>query len=409
MRGLRKNIPTSKQVVVVFDDPANLESAEETSGTFNNDVREDGIVKAVLEGDPEAVDTGTFSEEAINRGTGIFSPDLMMEKMVTNFSAAKQLYGPKILKLVTGYSEEYLQENLGIPEFRKELKKQIQDKIEKLTDEKILNKDGTLADKAYTLSAVIMAMQELDNAKPKGFFGEKMHKKNSRAGDKEGIGEFKKGQRYRDINVRASVKTAIMRGRNSIDSKDLKMSIRKAKGMITIIYGIDSSASMRGAKIDTAKRAGIALAHKAVLNKDFVGIISFGTEVKEALQPTGNFADIAESISKIKPGSQTNFSAMISKAVELFPKRTGSKHLIIITDALATAGEQPQKETLEAVSNARNSEITISVIGINLDKEGEELAQQICTIGNGRLSIARNNAEINTLVLEEYRAKAEEE
>ena len=69
---------------------------------------------------------------------------------------------------------------------------------------------------------------------------------------------------------------------------------------------------------------------------------------------------------------------------------------------MPTAGRNPEKETLEAVSEARNSDITISIVGIGLDKEGKKLAEKIVEQGNGKLYMAKSLEQLDILVLEDY-------
>ena len=51
-----------------------------------------------------------------------FTPDLMFEQLVQNYSLAKQIYGESIIRLISGYEPDYVKKNIGIPEFKKELK-----------------------------------------------------------------------------------------------------------------------------------------------------------------------------------------------------------------------------------------------------------------------------------------------
>ena len=62
------------------------------------------------------------------------------------------------------------------------------------------------------------------------------------------------------------------------------------------------------------------------------------------------------------------------------------------------------KRSLEAVSQARSQGVTISIIGIQLDKEGQDLAEQMARLGDGRLYLARQLNEVDKLILEDYAA-----
>ena len=44
---------------------------------------------------------------------------------------------------------------------------------------------------------------------------------------------------------------------------------------------------------------------------------------------------------------ETDIVATLRKAIELFPSEGITKHLMLITDALPTVGEEPEKDTLK--------------------------------------------------------------
>jgi hypothetical protein len=75
-----------------------------------------------------------------------------------------------------------------------------------------------------------------------------------------------------------------------------------------------------------------------------------------------------------------------------------------LTDALPTEGKNPEEETLRAVSLARDQKITISLIGMNLDKKGLALAKRVVEVGQGRLFLAKDAQELDSIILEDYAA-----
>ena len=174
------------------------------------------------------------------------------------------------------------------------------------------------------------------------------------------------------------------------------------KGQIHIILGLDSSGSMKGDKIGTCKKAGVALAYKATQEKDKVGLIVFGSDVKESIAPTDDLTELVKKIVNVKAGKETDFAKTIEKSVEMFKIENVTRHLILITDALPTVGDDPIKKTLNAVEFAQNHKITISVVGINLDEKGRDLAQKMIEVGKGKLYLVRNLEELDRIVLEDY-------
>lgn len=398
-------------MVVVFstDDTDEQEvnefsKAEEAEGNLRMQLVEDKLMHSVLQHDQQTIDDGKIIEEATNRNISAFTPNMLFDKLVKNYSLAKQIFGEKLLRLLTGYEPDYLEKNMGIPEFQKELKKQLEANLDRLKNQNLLGGRGEITEKGIELASLILYIEELDKIIPRGAIGEKVHKRISHYGEKSDFRDFKKGDRYKDVNLRKSIKTAIKRGHSKLDSSDLKTAQRQSKGAVNMIYGFDSSASMKGDKIAMCKKAGVALAYKAINDKDKVGLVVFGTEVTDFVEPTDDFGFLLNKITRVKASRQTDFVELIKKSIELFPSGDVTNHLVILTDALPTVGKEPEEETLQAVSMARSAGITISVIGIKLDEKGEKLAKTIADLGDGRFYVVRDLHKLDKLVLEDYYA-----
>ncbi|MBW2990912.1 VWA domain-containing protein [Candidatus Woesearchaeota archaeon] len=377
-----------------------LEQAEELSGKLSRQSKENKLMHSVLENDKEIIDEGKLLSESINQNLSSFVPDMMFKNMVNDYKLAKQLYGEVIIRKLTGYEPGFVEKNIKIPEFQEELKKRIEDNIKRLKQKELLNKEGEITDDGLKLSSLILYTEELDKLRIKGL-GEKKEKKKDIYGDKKDYEPYKK-TRYRDIAIRQSVKTAIRRQHTKLLKEDLRIYEREKKGGISIIYALDASGSMKGEKIGVGKRAGVALAYKAINEKNKVGLIVFGEDVKKIVPPTLDFNDILRSITSIRARAETDIAKTIQKAIELFGSSKETRHLILLTDVLPTKGKKPEQATLQAVSIARDQDITISVVGINLDKEGEKLAKRIIEISEGRLYKVKNLEVLDTVILEDY-------
>jgi len=132
-----------------------LSEAEELTGNLSREKEEDRMMHSVLENDKETIDDGKTIKEALNQGMGCFTPDLMFEQLVKSFSIAKQIYGPSLIRQLTDYNEDYIDRNIRIPEFQKELKKRIDENIQRLRDGKLIEKDGAISDKGVLLASLI--------------------------------------------------------------------------------------------------------------------------------------------------------------------------------------------------------------------------------------------------------------
>ena len=391
--------------MIYFDTDQEIQEKEEIqeiTGKLSFQNIENKLMHSVLENDKETIEKGKLISDSINQGLQSFTPDLLYQQLVKNYSMAKHIYGHSLLKLATGYNPDYIKKNINIPEFRKELKFRIEKNILELKEQGFLDKDNAISEKGIELASLVMYFEELDKIIPKGILGEKIHKKTSIYGSKESSRAYKKGDRYRDIAIKKSAKIAIRRGHKKLDEKDLRVYERQSKGQSYIIYALDASGSMKGKKIDACKKAGIALAYKAIDEKDKVGLIVFGSEIKTIIEPTNDFTYLLKNIASARASKQTDFVATLRKSIELFPIDNITKHLILITDALPTIGKEPEKETLQEASIARNKGITISLIGINLDEKGKKLAEKIVELGEGRLYVIKDVDSVDRVVLEDY-------
>jgi len=379
-----------------------LSHIDELKGKLDSQTEEDKLMKTVLQNDKSIIQQGNILNEAMNQGLHAFTPNLMFSQIVKNFQIAQNLYGEKLLKLLSGYSPDFIKKNLNIPEFQRDLRIKIEENIKDLQHKDLLTNQGDITDKGITLASLVLYTEELDHILPKGILGKKIHKKASHYGEKQETRNYRKGDRYRDFALKSSIKKAIRRKHTKLHKEDLQSFIRKSKGSVYIIYGLDASGSMKGEKLATAKKAGIALSYKATSEKDKVGLIVFGSDIKEAVHPTQNFMELLKKITTIRAQKETNFTKMIDRAVELFPTIHATKHLVILTDALPTVGEQPEEETLKRIAIAKNAGITISLIGINLDKKGVKFAKKITELGDGRLYQVKNLKDMDRIILEDY-------
>jgi len=381
--------------------PSSLDEIEEKKGKVRSDPNSERLMHSVLENDKKKIEEGKLISEAINLGLSSFMPDMIFEKLVKDYKIAKNIMGERIIRQITGYDPSYVEKNIHIPEFRKELLKGINKNVEKLKHEKLIDKENSITENAIELASLTLYFEELDKLIPKGILGEKLSKKSDRYGVKQDVRPFRK-DRYKDIAIKSSVKNAIRRGHKKLIPDDLKTYERQAKGRSYIIYALDASGSMRGEKINQCKKAGIALAFKAIDENDRVGLIAFGSDVKTEVMPTDDFMLLLKEITKISASQETNIAMTLHKSFNMFPEGNITKHVILLTDALPTTGNEPYKDTIEAVSSAKNHGITISLIGVNLDKKGKKLAERIVEIGQGRLYTIKTLKNIDRIILEDY-------
>ena len=379
----------------------NISNVEELSGELSKS-DEQKLMSSLIEGDKESLDESKLINESINQGLNSFTPDAIFENLIKDYKTAKNIYGKSFLRHITDEDEASLERNIKIPEFQRKIKNVIDKKIGQLKEKRLIDKELKLTERAYSLASIKLYLDELNNMRAKGIIGYRINRKESHYGSQKDYRDYKKGDRYKDLALKRTIKKTIRRGHSRINKEDLSVFDREARGKVYIIYALDASGSMKGNKIDLCKKAGIALAYQAINENDKVGLLVFGSEVTNQIRPTSDFDFVLKEIAKIYPKKETDIASTILKSIELFPDENVTKHLIILTDGMPTIGENPEQETVNATSVARYAGITVSVIGINLSKEGEDLARSITETGDGNLYIVKNLENLDNIVLEDY-------
>jgi Mg-chelatase subunit ChlD len=394
----RENIPNNEELEL-----KEKTGIEEKSGKLDTQDEENKLLHSVIENDENVIDDGRLVNDSLNQGISAFTPDMIFDNLKQDYANAEKLYGDRILRMLTGYDPSYTKKNIRIPEFCRELKENLTKNIKNLNKKGIINNEGTITSKGVYLASLVLYIDELDKLTANGLIGEIENKKKFMYGDKEDVRNYHNADRFKDIDMKKTVKQSIRRQHKKILKSDLQVVERKSKGNIEIIYAIDSSGSMKGKKIETAKKAGIALAFKAIENKDKVGLIVFGTDIKEAVNPTLDFKELLINITEIRASSETNFLETINHAVRMFSDNDNTKHLILLTDAVPTIGSDPEKDTLKSIANASSQRITTSLIGIDLDAEGEKFAKELTEIGNGKMySVSKEDNNADQIILTDY-------
>ena len=360
-----------------------------------------GLSHSLIEGNKQIIEQGRLLDSSISQGLFAFNPDMLFERLVKDYNTAEKIYGETFLRLITGEEAAPLKKKLPFPEFQRHLKGAIKQKILSLQQEELLDKKNAITERGLELASLVITLEELDRLKAKGL-GQRKTKKRHHYGDSQNTRPYKKHDRYHDLNLKKTVKTALRRRHTTLHKEDLAVYERQDTGKIHLIYALDASGSMKGQKLSICKKAGIALAYKALEEKDNVGLLVFNSIISQAIPPTSDFSQIIKALSHIKAQAQTDIASAISKAIDLFPREDVTKHLILITDAAPTVGEDPLENTLTLAATAASLGITLSLIGIDLNEQEATFAQRLTDIGKGTLSIIKDLNALDRIVLEDY-------
>jgi Mg-chelatase subunit ChlD len=372
---------------------------EELKGTLAKSGTEENKLMSTVDSGETDKNKGKLAEEMMNSSIGGFTPDMIFQNIVNSYKNAKKLYGETIIREITDFEPGYIEKNINIPEFKKELKKNIAANMKNLQSQGVLNSEFVLTDEGMDLAAVELCNSELEKLKIKGF-GTKKTKEFDVYGEKDDYKNFDSESRYRDVSVAQTIKNAARRKHSKIKTQDIKIYQRKKTGKIDIVYCLDSSGSMKGNKLGMIKRAGIALAYKTILDRNRVGLLVFNSEIRKVVGLTQNFNQFLYELVRIRAKNQTNISKVIESASELLSQSKNTRHIIILSDAMPNVGEVEQ--VYESAAIAASKKITISFIGVDLDEKGEKIAERITEIGKGRLYKVKKLKNIDSIILEDY-------
>ncbi|MEM1988442.1 MAG: vWA domain-containing protein [Candidatus Woesearchaeota archaeon] len=359
--------------------------SDSESATEKNQERNNSEGKKLLATEEEMLAESKVLNELINSGTKI-DLNLLNNYIINNFSQIKDKFSSEFFKDVSGFSKEEIEKNLKYNEFKQQLQKNINNTIKKIKED---SKEIDLT--------LIEYLKDLDLLNLKETFGYRKGKRKSNYGEEIDTEKYKK-KPFKQIDIRKTIKEAIRHTKQELTKDDLIVKELGSKKESYIYILLDCSSSMQGKKIYIAKKAAISVAYKAIKERNLIGLIGFNDDISLHIPLTTNFHDILKGIISLSPNSKTNISIALEKAVLELTNKKGIKHIILISDVLETVDYDKVYKT---ISLAKSENITISVIGTELNVQGKELSQYIVNFTEGKYYQFKLD-QLEEIVLEDY-------
>jgi Mg-chelatase subunit ChlD len=253
--------------------------------------------------------------------------------------------------------------------------------------------------------------------------------------DKSEIRRYRRGDVFRDISLRHTIRRIMRKGKSfeDINYTDLRAFEKQPSNQLDIAVCVDISASMKeGGKLRYAKMAVAELCRAAVEKRDRVGIVAFSNLGDVMVPLSDTITPLLEATMQMRSKQFTNIGNGLSTSRRMLQKsrKENPKYIILITDGepnaalsddiegadyytrIAQFSRETTMETkramgarhaLQEASRTRRERIKISVVYIATEAggidESERVAREIARIGSGRFHRVRTieNLPLETL------------
>ena len=167
-----------------------------------------------------------------------------------------------------------------------------------------------------------------------------------------------------DIDAAASVRAAASRGAETIESRDLRQSVRAGETAALVLFVVDASASMQPA-MRAAKGTVLELLRDAYQGRDEVGFVAFAGESAEVLlPPTDSVSLAARHLKELPTGDRTPLPDGLRTAATVLDRADPTTSLVVVvTDGKGNVADgSPVAETRQAARALADRETRVLVV-----------------------------------------------
>jgi magnesium chelatase subunit D len=165
------------------------------------------------------------------------------------------------------------------------------------------------------------------------------------------------------IDPTASVRAAATRGSDTVQSRDLRQSVRAETQGALVVFALDASASMRPA-MRAAKGVAIDLLEDAYQQRDEVAVCTFaGEESEVVLPPTDSVTLAARHLKDLPTGDRTPLPAGLRTAADVLDRADPEVGVVVlVTDGRANGGDSPVADTRAAARDLAKRDAHLVVV-----------------------------------------------
>jgi Mg-chelatase subunit ChlD len=191
--------------------------------------------------------------------------------------------------------------------------------------------------------------------------------------DKASVRRYMRGDTYKDISMRHTLKALVRQGKKleDISSREFRSFEKRHLSNIDIVLCIDVSESMgQYSKLRYAKIAAAGIAKAAIESGERIGLVAFSNSATTITNVTTKEHEITNALVKMEPHQFTNVGDGIKLARELLLKDKAShkKQIIIISDGIPNIAQESESPP----QNKRTSVLSDTVLlGSSLSSDAD--------------------------------------
>ncbi|MFC7058470.1 VWA domain-containing protein [Halovenus salina] len=187
------------------------------------------------------------------------------------------------------------------------------------------------------------------------------------------------------IDAAASVRAAATRGDDTVESRDLRQSVRTSGQSALVVFALDASASMRG-PMRAAKGVVMELLADAYEQRDEVAVVTFaGEDADVLLPPTDSVSMAARHLKELPTADRTPLAAGLQTTGDVLERADPAVGVVVlVTDGRANAGTgSPTTQTRRAAKRLATLDAHVLVVDAGTGTDRSSLTCEVTSLTAG--------------------------
>lgn len=176
-----------------------------------------------------------------------------------------------------------------------------------------------------------------------------------------------------------------------------------------LVFLVDVSGSMDSPERLPLIKASLKMLTRQLRAQDKVSLVTYASGTQVVLQPTSgaNTAAIEAAIDQLQPGGATAGASGLQLAYQMARQgfiAHGVNRVLLATDGDFNVGVSSTEALKDMIKRERDSDITLSTLGVGDDNFNDAMMVQIADAGNGNFSYLDSLSEANKVLRDEMQS-----